>query len=197
MIKSKFLLFSAVLLAFNSSALPAYARSHASHHSATHSMTHHVVTHSTVQNETAHTTTQSVKHETTAKTLTTNFKEASPNAQAELLNSKQRYSRTESSNIFANNNIKSGYQRFYHRQSVITNPWFWMFMINHHRVNNDHAKNTQYLTGYKAGYQAGQTDLKVHSRNHQNLTSQQESSHNQSWQNGYYDGYSDAVAQKQ
>lgn len=196
MLKSRFLLFSAALLAFNSSVLPAYARSHSSHHLAAHSVTHHA-TPSVGHNEAAHTTAQPAKHEVTANNSTTNFKKASPNAQAKLLNSKRRYSRTEASNIFANNNIKSGYQRFYHRQSVITNPWFWMFMINQHRISNEHAKNPQYLTGYKVGYQAGQTDLKAHNRYHQNLTSQQESSHNQSWQNGYYDGYSDAVAQKQ
>lgn len=97
---------------------------------------------------------------------------------------------------FARVKMRKATQRAYHRQSVITNPWLWAFMYQHHRLSSEYRNSKQYLAGYKAGYQASQKDLKNHSRLHQNLTEQQERQHDKTWQHGYFAGYEDGITHK-
>lgn len=171
---------------------PHVSATHTTTHTTTHTSPTHTTTHHTnaPEEHAAHSTTNTSK---STKSTSTNFKTASRTTRMRLVNSHQHYTRTEANRAFKVNHINPTYQRYYHRQSIISNPWFWMFMINHHRLNQAHAKDNQYLAGYKFGYQEGQKDYKSHSRHNQNLTSKQEQQHNKSWQNGYYDGYNDGV----
>ena len=59
----------------------------------------------------------------------------SQNKQLRLAQSAKRFTRKQASRVFAANRIAPAYQTAYHRQSIIRNPWFWLFMINHHRIN--------------------------------------------------------------
>lgn len=118
----------------------------------------------------------------------------SQSKQLRLAQSAKRFTRKQASRVFAANRIAPAYQTAYHRQSVIRNPWFWLFMINHHRINQRTRTDAQYLKGYRYGMQQGQADLKARSRRHQNLTEDQKRMHNSRWQQGYDHGYQDAVA---
>ena len=117
----------------------------------------------------------------------------SQSKQLRLAQSAKRFTRKQASRVFAANRIAPAYQTAYHRQSIIRNPWFWLFMINHHRINQRTRADAQYLKGYRYGMQQGQADLKAHSRRHQNLTADQKRLHNSRWQEGYAHGYRDAV----
>lgn len=118
----------------------------------------------------------------------------SQSKQLRLAQSAKRFTRKQSSRVFAANRIAPAYQTAYHRQSIICNPWFWLFMINHHRINQQSQADAQYLKGYRYGMQQGQNDLKARSRQHQNLTADQKRMHNSRWQEGYAHGYQDAVS---
>lgn len=117
----------------------------------------------------------------------------SQSKQLRLAQSAKRFTRKQASRVFAANRIAPAYQTAYHRQSIIHNPWFWLFMINHHRINQQSRADAQYLKGYRYGMQQGQNDLKAHSHQHQNLTADQTRMHNSRWQEGYAHGYQDAV----
>lgn len=118
----------------------------------------------------------------------------SQSKQLRLAQSAKRFTRKQASRVFAANRIAPAYQTAYHRQSIIRNPWFWLFMINHHRINQQTRTDAQYLKGYRYGIQQGQNDLKAHSRRHQNLTADQKRMRNSRWQEGYTHGYQDAVS---
>lgn len=135
----------------------------------------------------------SIKLSTTSKKaslLTT----MSQSKQLRLARSAKHFTRKQASRVFAANRIAPAYQTAYHRQSIIRNPWFWLFMINHHRINQQTRADHQYLSGYHYGMQQGQNDLKAHSRRHQNLTADQKRMHNSRWQEGYSHGYQDAIS---
>ena len=130
----------------------------------------------------------------TKSTKTSLLAKMSQSKQLRLAQSAKRFNRKQASRVFATNRIAPAYQTAYHRQSIIRNPWFWLFMINHHRINQRTRADAQYLKGYRYGMQQGQNDLKAHSRQHQNLTEDQKRMHNSRWQEGYAHGYHDAVS---
>lgn len=141
---------------------------------------------------------RSMTHSRPARSLTRSKKTPllttmSQSKQLRLAQSAKRFTRKQASRVFAANRIAPAYQTAYHRQSIIRNPWFWLFMINHHRINQQSRADAQYLKGYRYGMQQGQNDLKAHSRQHQNLTADQKRMHNSRWQEGYAHGYQDAV----
>ena len=130
----------------------------------------------------------------TKSTKTSLLAKMSQSKQLRLAQSAKRFNRKQASRVFAANRIAPAYQTAYHRQSIIRNPWFWLFMINHHRINQRTRADAQYLKGYRYGMQQGQSDLKAHSHQHQNLTADQKRMHNSRWQEGYAHGYQDAVS---
>ena len=130
----------------------------------------------------------------TKSTKTSLLAKMSQSKQLRLAQSAKRFNRKQASRVFAANRIAPAYQTAYHRQSIIRNPWFWLFMINHHRINQRTRADAQYLKGYRYGMRQGQNDLKAHSRQHQNLTTDQKRMHNSRWQEGYAHGYQDAVS---
>lgn len=141
---------------------------------------------------------RSITYSRRARSLTRSKKTSllttmSQSKQLRLAQSAKRFTRKQASRVFAANRIAPAYQTAYHRQSIIHNPWFWLFMINHHRINQQTRADAQYLKGYRYGMQQGQNDLKAHSRQHQNLTADQKRMHNSRWQEGYAHGYQDAV----
>lgn len=197
--------------------LTAHAMAHAAAHPASHA-----VAHTTTHTAPVHTETHTTTHETTGakstklvtehhaiktgqrESILTKFersatksskpiKSMTQSKQLKLVNSKSHYSKSAAARVFHANGMSSAYQTAYHHQSVIHNPWFWVFMMNHHRLNSQTQTDKEYLAGYKLGVKEGQVDLKDHSRHHQNLTSSDEKKHSQKWQSGYYDGYNDAV----
>lgn len=131
----------------------------------------------------------------TAKSL--NLATKSQRRQLRLIRSAKHFSKKQTSRVFAANQVTPAYQAAYRHQSIISNPWFWLFMINHHRLSQQTQTDEQYLQGYQYGVKMGQKDLKRHSRYHQNLTSEQEKQHPARWQKGYYHGYNDAVTDNQ
>lgn len=131
----------------------------------------------------------------TAKSL--NLAMKSQRRQLRLIRSAKHFSKKQTSRVFAANQVAPAYQTAYRHQSVISNPWFWLFMINHHRLSQQTQTDKHYLQGYRYGVKMGQKDLKKHSRYHQNLTSEQEKQHSTKWQKGYYHGYNDAVTDNQ
>ena len=131
----------------------------------------------------------------TAKSL--NLATKSQRRQLRLIRSAKHFSKKQTSRVFAANQVTPAYQAAYRHQSIISNPWFWLFMINHHRLSQQTQTDKQYLQGYQYGVKMGQKDLKRHSRYHQNLTSEQEKQHPTRWQKGYYHGYNDAVTDNQ
>lgn len=201
------LLSASLLLTGGMSVTSVHAMAHATAHPAAHPAIHatphataHPATHTTTHTTTheAHTNHNKTTTSTNKKSVntTTKFNQARPNQKTKLMNNSHHYTTSQANKAFNANNINSTYRRYYHRQSVISNPWFWMFMINHHRINAGHANNEQYLRGYRTGHQMGTKDLKAHSRHNQKLTTKQEKQHSQSWKNGYYDGYNDAISNK-
>lgn len=201
--------------------LTAHAMAHAAAHPASHAVAHTTTHTSPVHTET-HAATHATTHETTGAKSTklvtehhaiktgqrelilTKFersatksskpiKSMTQSKQLKLVNSKSHYSKSAAARVFHANGMSSAYQTAYHHQSVIHNPWFWVFMMNHHRLNSQTQTDREYLAGYKLGVKEGQVDLNDHSRHHQNLTSSDEKKHSQKWQSGYYDGYNDAV----
>lgn len=196
--------------------LTAHAMAHAAAHPASHAVTHttthtapvHTETHTTVHETTGAKSAKSAEHhvvntgqresvltkfEKSAAKSSKPIKSLSQTKQLRLVNSKSHYSKSAAARVFHTNGMSTTYQTAYHHQSVIHNPWFWVFMMNNHRLNNQTQTDKEYLAGYKFGVKEGQADLKAHSRHHQNLTSSDEKKHSQKWQNGYYDGYNDAV----
>lgn len=131
----------------------------------------------------------------TAKSL--NLATKSQRRQLRLIRSAKYFSKKQTSRVFAANQVTPAYQAAYRHQSIISNPWFWLFMINHHRLSQQTQTDKQYLQGYQYGVKMGQKDLKRRSRYHQNLTSEQEKQHPARWQKGYYHGYNDAVTDNQ
>ena len=79
----------------------------------------------------------------------------SQSKQLRLAQSAKRFTRKQTSRVFAANRVTPAYQTAYHRQSIIRNPWFWLFMINHHRINQRTRADAQYLKGYRYGMQRG------------------------------------------
>lgn len=184
---------------------------HASQHvHITHSSPHvrRSVTHPAEQHASKHTPTRSqpvksipkskAMSSSSVKSVTKSYKPSlftaeSPSKQLRLAQSAKRFTRKQASRVFAANRVSPVYQAAYHRQSIIRNPWLWLFMINHHRISQQTRADAQYLKGYRYGMQQGQSDLKAHSRQHQNLTADQKRMHNSRWQEGYDHGYQDAV----
>ena len=126
---------------------------------------------------------RSMTHSRPARSVTKSKKTSlltamSQSKQLRLAQSAKRFTRKQTSRVFAANRIAPAYQTAYHRQSIICNPWFWLFMINHHRINQQTRADAQYLKGYRYGMQQGQSDLKAYSRQHQNLTADQKRMHN-------------------
>lgn len=186
----------------------AHPASHAVAHTTTHTSPVHTETHTTTHETTGARSTKSVEHhavktgqresvltkfEKSATKSSKPIKSLSQAKQLRLVNSKSHYSKSTAARVFHANGMSTAYQTAYHHQSVIRNPWFWIFMMNHHRLNNQTQTDREYLAGYKLGVKEGQVDLKDHSRHHQNLTASDEKKHSQKWQSGYYDGYNDAV----
>lgn len=91
--------------------------------------------------------------------------------------------------IFNKNNARNEY-RSYRHQSIISNPWFWLFITtrNHHRYNSstydENMKNKDYLAGYKAGFKDGQSK--------KDNTKDLSKSKSAKFMNGYKDGLEDA-----
>lgn len=91
--------------------------------------------------------------------------------------------------IFNKNNARNEY-RSYRHQSIISNPWFWLFITtrNHHRYNSstydENMKNKDYLAGYKAGFKDGQSK--------KDNTKDLSKSKSTKFMNGYKDGLDDA-----
>lgn len=165
-----------------------------------HAMGHMSTHHATVSHSAGHSTTHTATHRASSPHFNEEqhpIKTVSQARQSKLINTRAHFNQTAASRIFRANRMPSAYQSAYHRQSIIHNPWFWIFMMNHHRLNRQTQNNEEYLSGYKSGVRKGQLDLKTHRREHQNLTSQDEKTHSQTWQKGYYDGYSDAVTNNQ
>lgn len=91
--------------------------------------------------------------------------------------------------IFDKNNARTEYHS-YRNQSIISNPWFWLFITtrNHHRYNdsayNENMTNKDYLAGYKAGFKDGQSK--------KDNTNKLSKSKSKKFMNGYKDGLEDA-----
>lgn len=179
---------------------------HAPHTSAAHTSPHirHSVTHDAVHHASEHSQPavpipKSKSAGSSAESLTKSNKAPlltaeSQSRQLQLAQSAEHFTRKQASRIFAANRVVPAYRAAYHHQSIIHNPWLWLFMISHHRISHQTQTDAQYLKGYRYGMQQGQADLKAHSRRHQKLTADQERMHDLRWQQGYDHGYQDAVA---
>lgn len=109
------------------------------------------------------------------------------------------YSNTGSTTTFAgsqtddilNNQIsKKKYRNDYYRQSIITNPWIWVMLINHHAR---YRHNEEYTRGYNAGFEASQQDKKEGTTAHQILSSDESAQHTRYYLRGYKEGYRDGM----
>lgn len=176
-------------------------RVHAVHPSShtSRSVTHDAMRHASVHSQPAASIPKSKSAGSSAESLTKSnhtslLTAESQSRQLQLAQSAKHFTRKQASRVFAANRVASAYRAAYHRQSIIHNPWLWLFMISHHRINQQTQTDAQYLKGYRYGMQQGQADLKAHSRRHQKLTADQERTHDLQWQQGYDHGYQDAVA---
>ena len=101
----------------------------------------------------------------------------------------EKVSKSAARDIFQKNNARNEYHS-YRRQSIISNPWFWLFITtrNHHRYNSstydENMKNKDYLAGYKAGFKDGQSK--------KDNTSELSKSKSAKFMTGYKDGLEDA-----
>lgn len=101
----------------------------------------------------------------------------------------EKVSKSAARDIFQKNNARNEYHS-YRRQSIISNPWFWLFITtrNHHRYNSstydENMKNKDYLAGYKAGFKDGQAK--------KDNTSELSKSKSAKFMTGYKDGLEDA-----
>ena len=76
---------------------------------------------------------------------------------------KKNYSHKETDNIFQKNNLTKKYQDAYHHQSILTNPWIWLYFINNHRhqaYDRDGSTNVEYTKGYHDGWETGEQSTK-------------------------------------
>lgn len=169
-------------------------------HSVTHDAVHHAsVHHASAHSQPAASIPKSKSAGSSAESLTKSnhtslLTAESQSRQLQLAQSAEHFTRKQASRVFAANRVAPAYRSAYHHQSIIHNPWLWLFMISHHRISQQTQTDAQYLKGYRYGMKQGQTDLKAHSRRHQKLTADQERMHDLRWQQGYDHGYQDAVA---
>ena len=111
------------------------------------------------------------------------------------MNTKQNksFSKSETDSIFKSNNVSNFYNTKYHKQSIISNPWFWVFMMHHNRINN--RTNDDYLNGYKLGSKYASIDKKNKTTKNQNIKQNKKIKKsqlkNKQFVKGYNEGYSD------
>ncbi|MCR4914053.1 MAG: hypothetical protein K5983_10035 [Lactobacillus sp.] len=97
---------------------------------------------------------------------------------------------SQTNDILNNQISKKKYRNDYYRQSIITNPWIWAILINHHAR---YRHNEEYTRGYNAGFEASQQDKKEGTTVHQTLSSDESAQHTRYYLRGYKEGYRDGM----
>ena len=93
---------------------------------------------------------------------------------------------SQTDDILNNQISKKKYRNDYYRQSIITNPWIWAMLINHHAR---YRHNEEYTRGYNAGFEASQQDKEEGTTEHQTLSSDESAQHTRYYLRGYKEGY--------
>lgn len=89
------------------------------------------------------------KQSLTGKTYT---KKLSPKQQTKQKNfSKKHFSTNEETKIFNSTHYYDSYQH----QSLFSNPWMWLFFLNHHHYNQNKKVTIQESEDYQKGYRDG------------------------------------------
>ena len=101
------------------------------------------------------------------------------------------FSKETSRRVFADNSLSDVYRRGFYRQSIIGNPWFWMFMYEHHRLNQENQHDNEYLMGYRDGAKDAKKKLADHQKTPKPDTTPAGST--PSYNNGYRDGFNDVI----
>lgn len=97
---------------------------------------------------------------------------------------------SQTDDVLNNQISKKKYRNDYYRQSIITNPWIWAMLINHHAR---YRHNEEYTRGYNAGFEASQQDKKEGTTEHQTLSSDESAQHTRYYLRGYKEGYRDGM----
>src|SRR5699024_3827892 len=97
---------------------------------------------------------------------------------------------SQTDDILNNQISKKKYRNDYYRQSIITNPWIWAMLINHHAR---YRHNEEYTRGYNAGFEASQQDKEEGTTEHQTLSSDESAQHTRYYLRGYKEGYRDGM----
>ncbi|WP_270504215.1 hypothetical protein [Ligilactobacillus salivarius] len=97
---------------------------------------------------------------------------------------------SQTDDILNNQISKKKYRNDYYRQSIITNPWIWAMLINHHAR---YRHNEEYTRGYNAGFEASQQDKEEGTTAHQTLSSDESAQHTRYYLRGYKEGYRDGI----
>lgn len=104
------------------------------------------------------------------------------------------FSKDTSRRVFADNNLSDSYRRGFYWQSIIGNPWFWMFMYEHHRLNQDSQHDNEYLMGYRDGAKDAKKKLADHQKTPK--PDKTPAGSTPSYDNGYRDGFNDVIGSK-
>lgn len=129
------------------------------------------------------------KQSLTGKTYT---KKLSPKQQTKQKNfSKKHFSTSEETKIFNSTHYYDSYQH----QSLFSNPWMWLFFLNHHHYNKNEKVNIQesedYQKGYRDGLNAALKQEKTNEKQKAPWLKNKKSTYSKDYQKGWEKGFDD------
>lgn len=121
-------------------------------------------------------------------------KTLSPKQQTKQKNfSKKHFSTSEETKIFNSTHYYDSYQH----QSLFSNPWMWLFFLNHHHYNQNQKVNIQesedYQKGYRDGLNAALTQEKTNEKQKEPWLKNKKKAYSKDYQKGWKRGFEDYV----
>lgn len=121
-------------------------------------------------------------------------KTLSPKQQTKQKNfSKKHFSTNEETKIFNSTHYYNSYQH----QSLFSNPWMWLFFLNHHHYKQNEKVNIQesedYQKGYRDGLNAALTQEKTNEKQKAPWLKNKKSTYSKDYQKGWEKGFDDYV----
>ena len=131
------------------------------------------------------------KQPLTGKTYT---KKLSPKQQTKQKNfSKKHFSTNEETKIFNSTHYYDSYQH----QGLFSNPWMWLFFLNHHHYNKNEKVTIQesedYQKGYRDGLNAALKQEKTNEKQKAPWLKNKKNTYSEDYQKGWEKGFDDYV----
>lgn len=131
------------------------------------------------------------KQPLTGKTYT---KKLSPKQQTKQKNfSKKHFSTSEETKIFNSTHYYDSYQH----QSLFSNPWMWLFFLNHHHYKQNEKvtirESEDYQKGYRDGLNAALKQEKKNKKQKAPWLKNKKNAYSEDYQKGWEKGFDDYV----